>query len=149
MMKSDLDNQQDNQLDLLATNAAELEQALAALSELKDDERSDFIHRWPSTLQSLSALMQVTLKKHGISNADRISEDLATGLSIYFGGRDMYIPNGESLKKALRDIKIWREFRGNNLEQLSRDYGLTERRISEIIAEQRAVLIARKQRRLF
>lgn len=148
-MKPDLDNQQDNQLDLLSTNAAELEQALAALSELKDDERSDFIHRWPSTLQSLSALMQVTLKKHGISNADRISEDLATGLSLYFGGRDMYIPNGESLKKALRDIKIWNEFKGNNLEQLSREYGLTERRISEIIAEQRAVLVARKQRRLF
>ena len=148
-MKPDLDNQQDNQLDLLATNAAELEQALAALSELKDDERSDFIHRWPSTLQSLSALMQVTLKKHGVSNADRISEDLATGLSLYFGGRDMYIPNGESLKKALRDIKIWNEFKGNNLEQLSREYGLTERRISEIIAEQRAVLVARKQRRLF
>lgn len=148
-MKPDLDNQQDNQLDLLATNAAELEQALAALSELKDDERSDFIHRWPSTLQSLSALMQVTLKKHGVSNADRISEDLATGLSLYFGGRDMYIPNGESLKKALRDIKIWNEFKGNNLEQLSRDYGLTERRISEIVAEQRAAFVARKQRRLF
>ncbi|MEL4300957.1 Mor transcription activator family protein [Shewanella xiamenensis] len=148
-MKPNFDNQQDNQLDLLATNAAELEQALAALSELKDDERSDFIHRWPSTLQSLSALMQVTLKKHGISNADRISEDLATGLSLYFGGRDMYIPNGESLKKALRDIKIWNEFKGNNLEQLSRDYGLTERRISEIVAEQRAAFVARKQRRLF
>ncbi len=148
-MKSDLDNQQDNQLDLLSTNAAELEQALAAMSQLKGDERSDFIHRWPSTLQSLSALMQVTLKKHGISHADRISEDLATGLSIYFGGRDVYIPNGESLKKALRDIKIWHEFKGNNLEQLSREYGLTERRISEIVAEQRAAYVARKQRQLF
>ncbi|MGK4302795.1 Mor transcription activator family protein [Shewanella xiamenensis] len=149
MMKSDLDNQQDNQLDLLSTNAAELEQALAAMSQLKGDERSDFIHRWPSTLQSLSALMQVTLKKHGIINADRISEDLATGLSIYFGGRDVYIPNGESLKKALRDINIWHEFKGNNLEQLSRKYGLTERRISEIVAEQRAAYVARKQRQLF
>lgn len=148
-MKSDLDNQQDNQLDLLSTNAAELEQALAAMSQLKGDERSDFIHRWPSTLQSLSALMQVTLKKHGIINADRISEDLATGLSIYFGGRDVYIPNGESLKKALRDINIWHEFKGNNLEQLSRKYGLTERRISEIVAEQRAAYVARKQRQLF
>lgn len=148
-MKPDLDNQQDNQLDLLSTNAAELEQALAAMSQLKGDERSDFIHRWPSTLQSLSALMQVTLKKHGIINAARISEDLATALSIYFGGRDVYIPNGESLKKALRDIKIWHEFKGNNLEQLSREYGLTERRISEIVAEQRAAYVARKQRQLF
>lgn len=153
-MKPDLDNhdlvtQQENQLDLLSTNAAELEQVLATLATLKADERTDFIHRWPSTLQSLSALMQVTLTKHGISNADRISEDLATGLSLYFGGRDVYIPNGDSLKKALRDIKIWREFKGNNLEQLSRDYGLTERRVSEIVAEQRAAFVARKQRRLF
>ncbi|WP_335695451.1 Mor transcription activator family protein [Shewanella psychrophila] len=49
----------------------------------------------------------------------------------------------------MRDIRIWREFKGNNLEQLSRDYGLTERRVSQIIAEQRAAFVARKQRRLF
>jgi hypothetical protein len=35
------------------------------------------------------------------------------------------------------------------LEQQSRDYGLTERRISQIVAEQRAAFVARKQRRLF
>lgn len=38
---------------------------------------------------------------------------------------------------------------GNNLEQLARDYSLTERRVSQIIAEQRAAFVARKQRRLF
>jgi len=142
-------NEQGEQLDLLATNTAELEQALATLATLKPDERADFIRRWPSTLQSLCDVMRVTLKQHNIDNADRVSEDLATSLSAYLGGRDVYIPNGESLKKALRDIKIWREFKGNNLEQLSRDYGLTERRISEIVAEQRAAFVARKQRRLF
>ncbi|MGR3972796.1 Mor transcription activator family protein [Shewanella sp. 1180_01] len=142
-------NEQGEQLDLLSTSAAELEQALATLATLKPDEREDFIRRWPSTLQSLCDVMRVTLKQHNIDNADRVSEDLATSLSAYFGGRDMYIPNGESLKKALRDIKIWREFKGNNLEQLSRDYGLTERRVSEIVAEQRAAFVARKQRRLF
>jgi Mor family transcriptional regulator len=142
-------NEQGEQLDLLATNTAELEQALATLATLKPDERADFIRRWPSTLQSLCDVMRVTLKQHNIDNADRVSEDLATSLSAYLGGRDVYIPNGESLKKALRDIKIWREFKGNNLEQLSRDYGLTERRVSEIVAEQRAAFVARKQRRLF
>jgi Mor family transcriptional regulator len=61
----------------------------------------------------------------------------------------MYIPNGECLKDALRDIRIWRQFKGNNLEQLAREYGLTKRRVSQIIAEQRAAFVARKQRRLF
>lgn len=142
-------NEQGEQLDLLATNTAELEQALATLATLKPDEREDFIRRWPSTLQSLCDVMRVTLKQHNIVDADNVSEALATSLSAYLGGRDVYIPNGERLKNALRDIRIWREFKGNNLEQLSRDYGLTERRVSEIVAEQRAALVARKQRRLF
>ncbi|MGS0725002.1 Mor transcription activator family protein [Shewanella sp. 0m-11] len=86
---------------------------------------------------------------HQPCNAVQISEALATTISTYLGGRDIYIPNGECLNDALRDIPIWREFKGNNLEQLSRDYGLTERRVSQIIAEQRAAFVARKQRRFF
>jgi Mor family transcriptional regulator len=139
----------DNQLELIAAESTELEQALLTLSSLNTDERLDFMQRWPSTLQSLCELMRVTLEGHAISNSVQISEALATTLSTYLGGRDIYIPNGDRLKDALRDIRIWREFKGNNLEQLSRKYGLTERRISQIITEQRAAFVARKQRRLF
>ncbi|PKG74216.1 transcriptional regulator [Shewanella sp. GutCb] len=137
------------QMDLIHSSAFELEQALETLQTLKPDERTDFIKRWPSTLQSLCELMRVTLEGQKVGNALAISEALATTLSTYLGGRDLYIPNGERLKDALRDIRIWREFKGNNLEPLSRDYGLTERRVSQIIAEQRAAFVARKQRRLF
>ncbi|AQS38602.1 hypothetical protein Sps_03475 [Shewanella psychrophila] len=137
------------QMDLIHSNAFELEQALETLQTLKPDERSDYIKRWPSTLQSICELMRITLEGQKVGNAMVISEALATTLSTYLGGRDLYIPNGERLKDALRDIRIWREFKGNNLEQLSRDYGLTERRVSQIIAEQRAAFVARKQRRLF
>lgn len=139
----------EEQMDLIHNSAFELEQALETIQTLKPDERSDFIKRWPSTLQSLCELMRITLESRAISNSVQISEELATTLSTYLGGRDLYIPNGERLKDALRDIRIWREFKGNNLEQLSRDYGLTERRVSQIIAEQRAAFVARKQRRLF
>ena len=140
---------QDAQMDLLQTSHQELEQALETLQNLKPDEREDFIKRWPSTLQSLCELMRVTLEGQAISNSVQISEALATTLSTYLGGRDIYIPNGDRLKDALRDIRIWREFKGNNLEELSRDYGLTERRISQIVKEQRLAFVARKQRRLF
>jgi Mor family transcriptional regulator len=139
----------EEQLDLLPASSQELEQALATLKNLKPDEREDFIKRWPSTLQSLCELMRVTLEGNNVANAIMVSEALATTLSTYLGGRDMYIPNGERLKDALRDIRIWREFKGNNLEVLARDNSLTERRVSQIIAEQRAAFVARKQRRLF
>ncbi|WP_299001705.1 Mor transcription activator family protein [uncultured Shewanella sp.] len=140
---------EDKQLDLVPSSAEELEQTLAVLQSLTEDERKDFIHRWPSTLQSLCELMRVTLEGYKVNNALMLSEALATSLSTYLGGRDVYIPNGERLKDALRDIQIWREFKGNNLELLSRSYGLTERRVSQIIAEQRAAFVARKQRKLF
>jgi len=61
----------------------------------------------------------------------------------------MYIPSGECLKVALRDIRIWREFKGNNIEKLSRHYCLSERRVNQIVAEQRAAFAARRQRGLF
>ncbi|TRY13580.1 Mor transcription activator family protein [Shewanella hanedai] len=139
----------DDQLELIQASHRELEEALETLKNLKPDEREDFTKRWPSTLQSLCELMRVTLDRQAVSNSVHISEALATTLSTYLGGRDIYIPNGERLKDALRDIRIWREFKGNNLEQLSRNYDLTERRVSQIIAEQRAAFVARKQRRLF
>ncbi|RTR35076.1 Mor transcription activator family protein [Shewanella atlantica] len=138
----------EEQTDLIHSSTFELEQVLETLQTLKPDERSDFIKRWPPSLQSLCELMRVTLEGQKVRNALAISEALATTLSIYLGDRVLYIPNGEHLKDVLRDIRIWREFEGDNLEQLSREYGLTERRVNQIIAEQRAAFVARKQRRL-
>ncbi|AYV12972.1 Mor transcription activator family protein [Shewanella algae] len=139
----------EEQLELLSAGCEELEQALLTLSSLDDDERIEFTRRWPSTLQSLCELMRITLKEYKVSDSALVAEALTTTLSTYLGGRDLYIPNGDRLKDALRDIRIWREFKGNNLEQLSRQYGLTERRISQIVAEQRAAFVARRQRGLF
>lgn len=139
----------DEQLELLGNDGGELEQALLTLASLNEDERSEFTRRWPANLQSLCELLRSALRSRGVNDADALAEQLATLIGGYLGGRDMYIPSGERLKVALRDIRIWREFKGNNLEQLSRQYGLSERRVSQIVAEQRTAFVARKQRRLF
>ncbi len=139
----------DDQLDLLPTHTAELEQLLETQRQLRPDERADFLVRWPATLQSLCEVLRVTLESEQVANANQLSEAMARALSSYLGGRDLYMPNGTRLKTALRDIRIWREFKGDNLEQLAHTYSLTERRVSEIIAEQRAAFVARKQRKLF
>ncbi len=140
---------QEEQLDLIHTSAAEFEQALTTLSNLKDGEHHDFIARWPANLQSLCELMRSTLEKRNVKDAIIVSEIMTTALSVYMGGRHLYIPNGDRLKKALRDIRIWRDFKGNNIEALSRQHHLTERHITQIVAEQKAAEIARRQRKLF
>ncbi|GGP73655.1 MULTISPECIES: Mor transcription activator family protein [Shewanella] len=132
-------------MDLLKYEIAELEQALNTLKNLKPDEREDLLKRWPSTLQNLCELMRVTLEDNNVPNSVALAKTLAT----YLGTRDMHIPNGKSLKDALRDIQIWRQFKGNNLEQLAIEYGLTDRRVNQIITEQRTAFVARKLRRLF
>lgn len=144
-----LQHDSEEQLEFLGSDSRELEQALLTLASLNEDERSEFMRRWPSTLQSMCELMRITLQEYKVKDSACVAEALATTLSSYLGGRDLYIPNGERLKDALRDIRIWREFKGNNLEQISRQYGLTERRVSQIIAEQRAAFVARRQRGLF
>ena len=148
-MTDSKDPNEEHQLELMHTTAEEFEQALHTLSNLKDGEHEDFLQRWPANLQSLCELVRQTLEKRNIKDSERVSEVLTTALSVYMGGRHLYIPNGDRLKKALRDIRIWRDFKGNNIEALSREYHLTERHITQIIADQRAAAIARRQRNLF
>ncbi|MCG9722131.1 Mor transcription activator family protein [Shewanella sp. Isolate7] len=138
-----------DQLELLGDNAAELEQALATLASLDDDERAEYLRRWPANLQSLCEVIRTALVNRKVDDADVLAELLATAIGSYLGGRDIYIPSGERLKVALRDIRIWRDFKGNNLEALSRIHGLSERRISQIVEEQRRAFLARRQRGLF
>ncbi|GGY97025.1 Mor transcription activator family protein [Shewanella fodinae] len=107
------------------------------------------VRRWPANLQSLCELLRSALQNRGVGEMDVLAEHLATLNGNYLGCRNMYIPSGERLKVAQRDIRIWREFKGNNMEQLSRQYGLSERLVSQIVAEHRTVFVARKQRRLF
>lgn len=137
------------QLTLMGDSPEALERALEQLDNLSDDERQALQSRWPETLQSLSELLRVTLDAKGIKDSAKLADALATTLGTYLGGRHLYIPTGERLKAALRDIAIWRDFTGRNLEQLARQYGLTERRIAQILQAQRQAEKARRQRQLF
>lgn len=88
--------------------------------------------RFPESLISLVALFERRLHKEGI-NKTGLSEKLITELALYLGGRDMYIPNGDKIKRCLRDIQIYRSFRGNNLSEIARQFCMTERNASAVI----------------
>jgi Mor family transcriptional regulator len=49
---------------------------------------------------------------------------------------------------AARDELIWREFNGRNYAELARRHGLTEMRVRQIVAEQRARDVQQRQGRL-
>ena len=139
-------NQQEEQPELFGESIEELQDCLNKLSTA---DAAEVRKRWPSNLQSLALLIESQLSKAGVNDPQGLGEAITLAIGHYFGGRDVYIPTDQRLKAALRDIQIWQEYKGNNIEQLGNKFKLTERRIAEIIQHQRSVEIERRQRRLF
>ncbi len=133
------------QHEIFTETSDELQTLLDNVEQIAND---DIRQRWPSTLQSLSELLHLELKRQGIDQP-YLSDKLVISLSHYFGGRDIYIPTPNNLQVALRNIQIWRDFDGRNTEQLAIQHQLTERQITSILKEQRAAEFHRRQRALF
>lgn len=106
---------------------------------------------WPSMLAELVDVLRASFQRRGRSEEEAIAEAQHAALAIgeYLGGRQIYLPRGDRLKEWLRDRAIYLEYRGVNKDELARRYGLTDRRIEQIAAEQRAVYIRRIQPDLF
>lgn len=107
--------------------------------------------RWPSTLAELVDVLRALFMKRGRSEDEAIGEAQHAALAIgeYLGGRQIYLPCGDSLKAALRDRRIYLEYNGRNKGDLAQRYGITERRVEQIAAEQRVIQIRKLQGRLF
>ena len=101
------------------------------------DAQSD--SAWPRLLIDLRAVVAAALTRsgHDPGDAEAIAKTAVLALAGYAGGRQIYLPNGAKLRRSMRDIDIWRRFKGNNVGQLARDYGLTETAIYAILANQR------------
>lgn len=139
-------NHTEQQTELFGSSVEELQ---TCLTKLSPDDAAAVRKRWPSNLQSLALLIEAELTKAKINDPRIVGEAITLAIGHYFGGRDVYIPTDQRLKAALRDIQIWQEYKGNNIEQLANKFKLTGRRIAEIIQHQRIVETERRQRRLF
>lgn len=106
---------------------------------------------WPSMLAELVDVLRASFQRRGRNEGDAIAEAQYAALAIgeYLGGRQIYLPRGDRLKEWLRDRAIYLEYNGGNKEELARRHGLSDRRIEQIAAEQRAVYIRRIQPDLF
>jgi Mor family transcriptional regulator len=66
-----------------------------------------------------------------------------------YGGEQLYVPKGLALIIGPRDREIYGKFNGANCFALSKEYGVTERQIYNIIARIRAEEFRSKQCSLF
>ena len=74
----------------------------------------------------------------------RLGRKLAFALSQAIGGTQIYLPRGDAIRRASRDLGIWMEYDGtvmgaNGSVALSQRYGLSEIYIYRIIARQRGL----------
>lgn len=69
------------------------------------------------------------------SMAELIGIDNTLTLAGKMGGSNIYIPKIETLYRGIRDKKIFDEFTGSNYAALSKKYGITERRVRNIVKE--------------
>ena len=81
--------------------------------------------------------------------AATLAFDVVERVRLHVGGTALYIGKGVSYEASQQARAIWQNFSGRNYAELAERYSLTERRIRQIIDEQRAIDQARRQGALF
>jgi Mor family transcriptional regulator len=106
---------------------------------------------WPENLANLFEVMQAYNLRQRLDPlaAALDARDRCIVLGEYCGGRQYYIPTGEPLRIALRDAIIFHESRRGNNRAMAKRFGLTERQIFHIVAEQTRLFIELRQGKLF
>lgn len=106
---------------------------------------------WSKVLAGMVDTLSAGFRRRGASVEDATEEAqfVVIELANYCGGREMYLPRGQKLMKALRDRRIYLEHTGRNERHLAERYNITPRQVRQIHREQRALQVARRQGRLF
>lgn len=133
------------QHEMFAAQEAELEAMIAGVHE------GDAALRWPPMLAELVDVMRAHFARRGTAEdaALREAQAVVVALAHYFGGQQVYIPRGDTLKAALRDAEIWHAFDGRNAADLARRYDMSVITVYKIIARERALRTKRAQPDLF
>lgn len=106
--------------------------------------------KWPERLRELFDINLAYNRRLGMDD-EQAAKDAAERVVLvaaYAGGRGIYLPNSDSLRRAVRDAQI-HALQGRDIEWLSRHFKLTPAQIYAIIAEQTRLVRDRIQGKLF
>jgi Mor family transcriptional regulator len=68
-------------------------------------------------------------------------------LGFYFGGRAIYLPRGEAMRRQTRNACLYAEFTGGNHRDLADRYGITVSQVYKILEAQAELLKRRREGR--
>jgi len=107
--------------------------------------------RWAQGLVQMIEVQEAEFRRlgHDEVEAFRLARSAVLAMSKYFGGRQWYMPRGDTLHAALRDAEIFRRARRGNIAELAGEFGLTERHIWRICSQQYRLHLDKVQGRLF
>lgn len=131
----------DNQIDLLPDDDTGPLPDLAGVT----------VENWGKVLAGMVDLFTTLFRRRGrtVEEATEEAQVVVLELANYQGGREVYLPRGNKLLKAIRDRRIFLEHNGRNEAELAERYELTPRQIRQINAEQRSIQVAKRQGKLF
>lgn len=106
---------------------------------------------WPQTLREMVDLMCAYNVRQGMPETEALidAQQRIADFANYFGGRRWYLPRGSRLEKALRDQRIFRELGIKSAAQLAAEHNLTETHIYDVAAQQKRILLQKRQPQLF
>lgn len=107
--------------------------------------------RWPERLQELFDVEMAINKRRGMVEAIGIRDagERVFAIASYLGGRQIYLPNAEKLRVAVRDAQISRLSEAIPVAEIARRFHLTETQVYCIAKAEKERLIAKLQGRLF
>jgi Mor family transcriptional regulator len=118
-----------------------------------DREQLDAVpaDKWARNLVEMIEVIEARHVRDGLSQAQafRLARNAVLEVAEHQGGRQFYLPRGDTLRTALRDAEIFRKVNRSNIEELAREHGLTVSQIYRINRQQRALHVRRVQGRLF
>lgn len=138
----------EQQQDLLGESSFS-EELLQHLDEIPEESK----RKWPKDLAALIDIFESALKRQGLdeSQARRLAHLLLAEQAMYCGGRHIYIPKGDRLKAAIRDVELFLDWRDRSIlpDVLAKKYSISIQHVYRIINEQKAIHLKRVQPSLF
>ena len=108
-------------------------------------------HRWPQRLAEFYDVEFAYNRRKGMDDEAAATDAAARVflLASYLGGRVLYIPDGDKMRIAIRDLQIQRAHGRRSVVDLAREHHMSEQQIYNIIAEQTRLVRDRLQGKLF
>lgn len=118
--------------------------SLEDIERIADDEENQ---RWPEAMRQIYAMFKDELEKHGADS--KIAIPMLNRICREFGGVQLYLPRGRQLESEIMNLAIWQEFKGDNVEELSRKYDKSMQHIYRVVAKMRRREVKNRQPDLF